>query len=149
MCFFAFKRHPARSLFLAAALSFFWLLFGRSPDVLASPAAVADGVDCSIASSAMQYASNIRGLRTTRAVPCKLQNREDVERYLRATLKKKIPAERLRKEGRIFRLIGLVPKDYDYVNGLIKLYSDQLGGYYDPEREYYAMAEWIPAAMQM
>ncbi len=106
-------------------------------------------MDCSIASSAIGVASSIRGLSILRTVPCKLQSRAEVEKYLRQTLHKKVPAERVQREGVIYRLLGLIPMDYDYVNGVVKLYTDQIGGYYDPEKEYYAMAAWIPAVMQM
>ncbi len=105
--------------------------------------------DCSIASSAMETASRIRGLKLKQAVPCKLQNRDQVERYLQDAIKKKVPEKKLKGEERIYKLIGLIPLDYDYTNGLIKLYTDQLGGYYDPEKKYYAMAAWMPTAFQM
>ncbi len=110
---------------------------------------VATATDCSIAATAMQTASKLRGLRVRKSVPCKLQDRAQVERYLRETLRTKVPTERMENEGRAFKLLGLIPKDYHYMEGLISLYTSQLGGYYDPDKDYYAMAAWMPSMMQM
>jgi hypothetical protein len=108
-----------------------------------------DGVDCRIAKSAIGSASRLRSLAIKRSVPCKLQNRSEVEQYLRSAINEKVPAERIEKEGTVNRMLGLIPRDYHYLEGLIGLYTDQLGGYYDPEKEYYAMAAWMPGVMQM
>lgn len=117
--------------------------------LFSSPAQAIEGVDCRIAATAIRSASRIRALEVKRAVPCKLQNRKEVEQYLRSTIDEKIPAERIRKEGLVNRMIGIVPPDYKYLEGIIELYREQIGGYYDPEKEYYAMAAWMPAMMQM
>lgn len=105
--------------------------------------------DCSIAVTAMEAVSNIRRLRVLTEVPCRLQSRDEVESYLRDTIKRKISDQRIEMEGRVYKLLGLIPPEYDYLNGIVELYTDQLGGYYDPDLNYYAMADWMPAVMQM
>jgi hypothetical protein len=107
------------------------------------------GSDCHIASSAMEIASRFRGLRIVRQVPCRMESRAAVERYLRSTIKKKMSEERIQREGEEYRMLGFIPKDYDYLNKMVELYTEQLGGYYDPERKYYAMADWMPDVIQM
>ena len=109
--------------------------------------AAADG-DCSIADAAIQYASKIRGLKNKKKVPCRLQDKSEVEQYLRSAIKEKAPADRLEHEAWSYRLLGVIPWDYNYTEGLVKMYTEQLGGYYDSEKEYYAMAAWMPAIMQ-
>ncbi len=105
--------------------------------------------ECSIAATAIEKASKLRGLSIRQTVPCKLQSREQVEQYLRETLHTKIPPQRLENEGWAFRLLGLVPLDFKYLEGLITLYTSQLGGYYDADKNYYAMANWMPDIMQL
>ncbi len=100
-------------------------------------------------SGAMKIAASLRKLPVKKDVPCKLENRGQVESYLRETLDKKIPPERIRNEGRVYGLLGLIPLGMDYLNTIIKLYTDQLGGYYNPETDSYVMADWLPASMQM
>ena len=114
---------------------------------LVAPAA-ADG-DCTIAETAFHVASRIRGLKDKKKVPCRLQSRNEVERYLRSEISEKAPGERLKNEAVTFRLIGLIPWDFNYQEGLIQMYTDQLGGYYDSKKKYYAMADWMPVMMQL
>ncbi|MCB0343528.1 MAG: hypothetical protein KDD66_00350 [Bdellovibrionales bacterium] len=104
---------------------------------------------CSIVPEAIESASEIRGLRVKRSVKCKLVDKSFVENYLRTVIKEKIPAQRIDGEGVVYKMLGLIPPNYDYVNGLVELYTSQLGGYYDPEQGYYAMASWLPSSMQM
>lgn len=104
---------------------------------------------CSIVPEAIESASEIRGLRVRRKVKCKLVDKAFVEDYLRTVIKEKIPDKRIEGEGRVYKMLGLIPPDFDYLNGLVELYTSQLGGYYDPEKGYYAMASWLPGSMQM
>jgi len=52
-------------------------------------------------------------------------------------------------EERAYKLLGLIPADFAYLEGLVALYTAQIGGYYDPEQRYYAMAAWLPQALQL
>ena len=125
------------------------LIYAASLLCLFPLAVAAQGVDCSIAKDAIEIASRLRGLKVARSVPCRLQGKAEVERYLRDTIKKKIPEERIAREGKVYQLLGLIPRDYQYLEGIVGLYTEQLGGYYDAEKEFYAMAQWMPAVMQM
>jgi hypothetical protein len=111
-------------------------------------AAVAEG-DCTIAETAIQYAAKIRGLKNQKKVPCRLQDKAEVEKYLRTAIDEKAPADRMNQESWTYKLLGIIPWNYNYTEGLIKMYTEQLGGYYDSEKEYYAMADWMPEVMQM
>lgn len=107
-----------------------------------------EGTPCALVDDAMRVASRIRGLKELRTVPCRIQERAQVEKYLLDTIKEKVPQARLKYEGEAYRLLGIIPKDFDYLKGIVDLYTSQLGGYYDPEKEYYAMASWMPAQLQ-
>ena len=134
---------PCCSAFCAAVFC-----LGLFLNLIVPPTAAAEG-DCTIAETAFQVASKIRGLKDKKKVPCRLQNRKEVEKYLRSEISEKAPGERLKNEAVTFRLIGLIPWDYNYQEGLIQMYTDQLGGYYDSKKKYYAMADWMPAVMQL
>ncbi len=97
----------------------------------------------------MEVVSKLRELSVKKQVPCQLQNRTEVEKYIRSSIKKKIPEERIRHEGVVYKMLGFLPPDYDYLNQVIALYTEQLGGYYDPEKKQYVMAAWMPAVIQM
>lgn len=117
---------------------------------LSAPAiAQAPQADCRIADTAISVSMRLRKLKMKREVPCRLQGRKEVEEYLRTTLNERVPPPRVENEGKVYELLGIVPLGFDYLNQIIKLYSEQLGGYYDPKLQSYVMASWLPAAMQM
>ncbi len=148
-------RHPLRAaLPLVILFGSMALHFCAAPVAAQTKGVTLAGVerpkaDCSIAVTALEAVSSIRKLRVLNKVPCRLQSRDEVELYLRDTIKRKISDQRIEMEGRVYKILGLIPTDFDYLNGIVALYTDQLGGYYDPDLNYYAMADWMPVAMQM
>lgn len=115
--------------------------------LFAAPSARAE-TSCAIAGSSIQAASTLRGLRIKHPVPCLIHDRDEVRAYLISAVAKKMPAARLENEELVARALGLIPEDFDYREGLISLYLSQLGGYYDPEKQHYVMAGWLPDFMQ-
>lgn len=103
---------------------------------------------CNIAKDALKQASAIRGLSKRREIPCFLHNQEQIKEYLLATLAEELPPQRLAQEELLFKVLGILPPDYDYEKGIIDLYLSQLGGYYDPKLKRFVMASWLPAEMQ-
>ena len=111
--------------------------------------AAPEGVDCSIAAKAVKVASSVRRLKLKQAVPCHMRSRSEVETYLRETILKKVPKARLDQEGKVYQLLGMLPQGYNYLDELVKLYTEQLGGYYDADLNYYVMADWMEKDGQM
>ncbi len=108
----------------------------------------ADSGLCNIATQAISDASKIRGLNQKQKVPCYVQDKKEIKKYILKTVDEEIPPEKLRNEGVVYKKIGILPKDFDYENGLINAYTSQIGGYYDPKKNHYVMAKWIPQFMQ-
>ncbi|HMO18480.1 MAG TPA: hypothetical protein PKA63_06475 [Oligoflexia bacterium] len=101
--------------------------------------------------SVSEYAKEIpplRGLSFLNEVPCKLHTKEEVQEYLLGKINKEDMAEKLNKEEIIFKAIGMIPHDFSYKEGLVELYTDQVGGFYEPDGKYYAFASWLPGSMQ-
>ena len=107
-----------------------------------------DSSICTVAAQSLREASRIRKLAVKKEVPCLTQNRAEIEQFLRATIHVRLPPNKLKMEEIVYRAIGMVPEQFDYVEGVLKLYVSQLGGYYDPEKRHFVMANWIPAALQ-
>lgn len=103
---------------------------------------------CSVARSAMADASSIRKLRVRQNVPCFVHNQEQVKRYLLDSIATKIPKQKIEYEDFVYKALGFIPGDFDYKNGIIELYLSQIGGYYDPDKNHFVMAGWVPALMQ-
>lgn len=103
---------------------------------------------CQTASSAIQEASSIRGLKIRHQIPCRVHDRNKVRNYLLRTIREKLPPERLKMEGLAYKLLGLVPPSFDYEHGIVDFYLSQIGGYYDPEKKHFVMAAWMPVMLQ-
>ncbi len=104
--------------------------------------------DCSIAQEAIKRASVIRGLKVKKNVPCYVRNKEAVKNFILDTVKTKIPPRKLEMEEVTFKALGFLPDSFAYEKGIVELYLSQLGGYYDPEKQHFVMAGWLPAMMQ-
>ncbi|MCB0337086.1 MAG: hypothetical protein KDD62_12300 [Bdellovibrionales bacterium] len=130
------KFYAAKYLYL---LLTFLLLTGPLP-IAASP--------CTLTDAAFRDASGIRGLAGKTQVPCLLYNKKKIRQHLLEIVDTKISPEKIRYEEMYFKALGIIPRDYNYKDGVINLYVSQLGGYYDAERNHYVMASWLPESLQ-
>lgn len=103
---------------------------------------------CKLIEAAYKDAIDIRGLKKRASVPCEIHDRKQIEAFLKETVKTKLPQNKLKMEGLVSKAIGIVPDSYDYEQGVLELYLSQIGGYYDPEKNRFIMASWIPDSMQ-
>jgi len=117
--------------------------------IFLSATAWADESLCIISNDAIKQASEIRGLKIKKQTPCFLHNKAEVQAYLLEAISSKVPPARMKAESQVYKALGLIAENFDYEKGLLKLYLDQLGGYYDPEKDHFVMAAWIPAIMQV
>lgn len=108
----------------------------------------ADTPSCNVAEAGLSAASRIRGLQQKKKVPCFLRSRDKIREFILSTVDTKVPAEKLRMEELVFKAIGFIPQEFDYKKGIIDLYVSQIGGYYDPEKDHYIMADWMPNLLQ-
>ena len=97
----------------------------------------------------LELASKLRHLDILEEVPCKLQNIIEVETYLKQQIQKKGLLRQVPYEETVFKMIGIIPEDYNYTQGLINMYTSQLAGYYDKDNKFYAMADWISPGAQI
>ena len=103
---------------------------------------------CDISKDALTQAVQIRGLKLQRKVPCTTQNKKEVRDFISKTIDTKLPAGKLENEELLYRALGVIPTTFQYKEGMLKLYSEQIGGYYDPDRKRFVMAAWMPAFLQ-
>lgn len=114
----------------------------------ATPLQTAPGISCDRVQTLKHELPVLRNLPFIKEIPCKLVTKEEVETYLDYLLSKEITAKKLEKEEVIYKALGIIPPKYKYKEGIIKLYKEQVGGFYNPEEKFYAMASWMPASLQ-
>jgi hypothetical protein len=110
--------------------------------------AIAEKPQCALLQGVMKEVSAVRALTPKGEVPCAIASREEIGEFLRQSVSKKLPPKKLEMEQVVYRAVGIVPDEYDYVHGVIEFYLSQIGGYYDPYTKRFVMADWIPASIQ-
>ncbi len=135
-----FFGRAARELFLCAV--FLCAVF------IPAYRASADSTSCNLAKDAIDSASRLRGLRIKQPVPCLIHDKPEVRAYILETIRTQLPPERLANEELLFKALGFIPEDFNYTDGIVELYLSQIGGYYDPKKNHFVMAGWMPTLLQ-
>jgi hypothetical protein len=121
---------------------------GTSSFCIQPQSAYADAGMCGVAEQAMQAATKIRQLSPDRPVPCVVRSRSEVETFLKDVIAEKFPRDTLEMEQLVYRAIGLVPDEYDYAQGIVEAYVQQIGGYYDPDKKLFVMLSSMPEKLR-
>ncbi|MBF2055542.1 MAG: hypothetical protein IGS03_18990 [Candidatus Sericytochromatia bacterium] len=81
----------------------------------------------------LETMSTLRALPVKAPVQVNTLNRQQLEKALIAQIERDIPPERIAAESDLYKHLGLLAPDFDYRAFLIALYTEQIGGYYDPK----------------
>jgi len=89
----------------------------------------------------------IRGLSFKAAVPMEAKSPEELQSYLRDELDREYSPQKIRAISRIYQELGLLPQSFDLSAALLKLYSAQIAGFYDPrEGKLFLVPSGVPKA---
>jgi hypothetical protein len=101
-----------------------------------------------IADEMTQKVASLRGLEPTGPIQKGVKNREEISQYLREHVRANFDENELQSEGRMLQKLGLIPAAMNYTEFTLKLLTEQVGGYYDPEKKMFFIAGWLPADQQ-
>jgi len=90
----------------------------------------------------------LRGLEPKGPVRKGVKSREEIAQYIRQEADAQFEKGELKSEGLALQRLGLIPADLDYAPFIIKMLSEQAGGYYDPATKSLYIASWLPAEEQ-
>jgi len=80
-----------------------------------------------------QGIEDIRGLKFRTPVPMEVKSPEELRRYLEAELARQYTPEQVRGLQRVYERMGLLAPGVDLGEALVKLYTAQIAGFYDPD----------------
>ncbi len=95
-----------------------------------------------------QQVSRIRGLEPKAPIKKGIETREEIARYLDRRVKEDYDEKDLLAEGRLLEQLGLIPGAAKYKDLVMKLLTEQVGGYYDPDEKTLFIAGWLPVDQQ-
>jgi len=96
----------------------------------------------------VQTTAQLRGLEPKAPIAKGIKSRAEISRYLNELVQKEYSDGELRQEGRMLQKLGLIPAAMDYKDFTLKLLTEQVGGYYDPDKKTFFIASWLPVEEQ-
>jgi hypothetical protein len=108
-------------------------LAGEMPSAATSAPTTADDEDDETLQAILHRVSAARHLPILRPVVAKNLSRDALEKKLREKMDSEIPPGVLVLQGESLRALGLVPLDYDFEAGLLRLLKGRIAGLYDPD----------------
>jgi hypothetical protein len=111
-----------------------WLLLPLLASSACSYAIVRNGEINPRAAAAIERGlTKIRGLEFLSPVPMEVKSPEELRQYLQAELDRQYSPQEIRGLQRVYERLGLLAPDVDLGQALLKLYTAQIAGFYDPQ----------------
>ncbi len=96
----------------------------------------------------LEVTSQVRGLKVLRPVKAVSHTKEKILDYVKERISEEYPGESLEEEGRLLKHLGWIPVEMDYRATLQEFVTAQVAGYFDPFRERFVLATWLPDLVQ-
>ncbi len=96
----------------------------------------------------VQTAAKLRGLEPKVPILKGIKNREEISRYLAEKVQEEYQGGELQEEGKMLKRLGLIPPSMDYKDFILKLLTEQVGGFYNPDNKTLYIASWLPVEEQ-
>ncbi len=100
------------------------------------------------ADAIIEQVARLRGLSPKQPIQKGVKSRAEISEYLNRHVRENYGEQQLQVEGRMLKSLGLIPDESDYRDLVMKLLTEQVGGYYDPDRKTFFIAGWLPIEQQ-
>jgi hypothetical protein len=90
------------------------------------------------------FASKDTGFPIRQSVKRRLIGREDVEKQVRDGMTKADLAEHFARTELTMKKFGLLPRDFDIREFMVKSSGQEVAGYYDPKTKTISLVNWMP-----
>ncbi|PYX85800.1 MAG: hypothetical protein DMG68_17140 [Acidobacteria bacterium] len=95
-----------------------------------------------------EFASDDTGLARRAPIKRRLISESDVEKFFKERLAKQEYAQRFARAELTMKKFGLLPRDFDLREFLVKANGQQVAGFYDDETKVISLLNWIPIEQQ-
>jgi len=92
--------------------------------------------------------SKLRGLEPTGPISKGVRTRQEITEFLNERVREERSEAELEAEGKALRLLGVFPEGLQYREFMLQLLTEQIGGYYDPQKKTLFLADWLPVDQQ-
>lgn len=95
-----------------------------------------------------EFASDDTGLLRRSPIKRRLAGEADVEKFFKERLAKQEYAQRFARAELTMKKFGLLPRDFDLRDFLVKANGQQIAGFYDDETKIITLLNWVPLEQQ-
>ena len=96
----------------------------------------------------LRFASQDTGLPIKHSVKKAMVSREEVETYIGDKFKDDVDRIRFERSELVLKKFGLLPRQFNLHDFLIKLLGEQVAGYYDEKKKIINLLDWVALDMQ-
>ena len=96
----------------------------------------------------LQFASKDTGLPIKHEVKRRLAKRDEVQAYIKKSIKEDKDAKRLERSSAVLKKFGLLPRNFDLPNFLVAMLREQVAGYYDVKTKTVNLLNWVDIEQQ-
>lgn len=90
----------------------------------------------------------VRGLDWRGSVDFRVSDRETIRRFATESLERQMPPREWATQSALLQHCGLLPAGVDLKELVVRLYTEQVAGYYDPQVKTFYLADWLPQLLQ-
>jgi len=143
-------RPPRRvaKVVLAACLAAAVVLLSQLAPTAASQQPDGKSAALATADQVLADVSKTTGLPIKGTLQKKMAGRPEIQKYLTQNLRADYSPEELHVQEATLKAFGLAASDFNLEQFLIKFYTEQAAGFYDPHTKTMYMADWIDPQMQ-
>lgn len=94
--------------------------------------------------SILKEVSLLRKLPILAPVNLTVITREALQAELAEKIKTEISPEKIQSDAALYQQLGMLPQDFDYPGFMLALYTEQIGGFYDPKTRALKLIEGMP-----
>ena len=96
----------------------------------------------------LKFASQDTGLPIKHQVKRRLTKRDEVQSYIKKSMRDDKDAKRLERSSAVLKKFGLLPRNFDLPNFLVAMLREQVAGYYDVKTKTVNLLNWVDAEQQ-
>ncbi len=138
------RRYPAAILLIALSLTAVAIAPGGAAQRAPQQTAAARNAALIVATQeVLKETSEMRQLAILRPVQSSTQSRTEIERAVMKNLDEEITPADMHAAEVTLKKLGLAPPEFQYRAFMIRLLTEQVAGYYEPNTRQFHLADWI------
>lgn len=117
----------------------------------ASPARAQREAPASLLAAARAVAREVAGIRELawqRPIDFRVSDRPTIQAYARTSLEREMSIDEWKAYEVLLAHVGMIPPGLDLHDLVVRLYAEQIAGYYDPHVKTFYLADWLPTLLQ-